>query len=94
MYRVLIVDDELPALRFVQSIIEKFSLDFQIAGTCTSGEAAIEFLQKEPVDLVITDISMHGITGIKLAKHIRATQPAIHTLIISGYPMKLSSTVV
>ena len=85
MYQVLIVDDELPALRFVQSIIEKFSDDYRIAGTCTSGEAAIAFLKEQPVDLVITDISMHGITGIELAKYVHENLPAAHTLIISGY---------
>ena len=38
MYRVLIVDDEMPALRFVQSIIERFATNFQVAGVATSGE--------------------------------------------------------
>ena len=37
MYRVLIVDDEMPALRFVQSIIERFATNFQVAGVATSG---------------------------------------------------------
>ena len=85
MYRVLIVDDELPALRFVQNIIEKYALGYQIAGTCTSGEQALEFLAQESIDLLITDISMHGISGIELAKHVRSTQPSAHLLIISGF---------
>ena len=85
MYRILIVDDELPALRFVQNIIEKYGTKYQIAGTCTSGEQALEFLNREPVDLLITDISMHGMSGIELAKHARALIPGIHILIISGY---------
>ncbi len=85
MYRVLLVDDELPALRFIQNIVEKFALNFQIAGTCTSGEQAVDFLQTNAVDLLITDISMHGITGIDLARQARALIPGIHILIISGY---------
>ena len=85
MYRVLIVDDELPALRFVQNIIEKFALGYQIAGTCTSGEQALEFLAANDIDLLVTDISMHGASGIELAKHLRATQPSAHVLIISGF---------
>ena len=85
MYRVLIVDDELPALRFVQNIIEKFVPGFQTAGTCTNGEQALEMLSSRPVDLLITDISMHGMSGIDLAKHARARLPGIHILIISGY---------
>ena len=85
MYRVLIVDDELPALRFIQSIIEKFAADYQILGTCTSGEQALEFLNGHAVDLLITDISMHGMSGIELARFAREKAPDIHILIISGY---------
>ncbi|MDO5422210.1 MAG: response regulator [Eubacteriales bacterium] len=85
MYRVLIVDDELPALRFVSSIIEKFSQSFKVAGTVSSGELALNFLQKQTVDLLITDISMHGMNGIELALAARRMQPNIHIVIISGY---------
>lgn len=85
MYRVLIVDDEMPALRFVRSIIEQFSKRFQVAGTAASGEQGLVFLQQNSIDLLITDISMHGMTGIDLALAARKMQPGIHIVIISGY---------
>ncbi len=85
MYRVLIVDDELPAQRFVRSIIEQYSTSYQVAGTASSGEQGLKFLQEHPVDLLITDISMHGMNGIELAQAARALQPNIHILIISGF---------
>ena len=85
MYRVLIVDDEMPALRFVRSIIEQFAKGFTIACTAASGEQGLEYLQKHSVELLITDISMHGMNGIELARAARALQPNIHIVIISGY---------
>lgn len=85
MYRVLIVDDEMPALRFVRSIIEQFAKGFQVACTAASGEQGLEYLQKHSVELLITDISMHGMNGIELARAARALQPNIHIVIISGY---------
>ena len=85
MYRVLIVDDEMPALRFVRSIIEQYAKNYQVAGTAASGEQGLLFLQQNTVDLLITDISMHGMNGIELAKAARALQPNIHIVIISGY---------
>lgn len=85
MYRVLIVDDEMPALRFVRSIIEQVSKDFHVTGVATSGEQGLAFLQEQPVDLLITDINMHGITGIELALRARKLVPNIHIVIISGY---------
>ena len=85
MYRVLIVDDEMPALRFVQSIIEQFAQNFQVVCTAASGEHGLQFLEQHPVDLLITDISMRGMNGIELAQSARALQPNIHIVIISGY---------
>ena len=85
MFRVLIVDDEIPAQRFVRSIIERFSASYQVVGTAASGEQALEILQREMIDLLITDISMHGMNGIELAQTARGIQPNIHIVIISGY---------
>lgn len=85
MYRVLIADDEMPALRFISSIVEQFSNGFHVTGTVSSGELALDFLQKNPVDLLLTDISMHGMNGIELARAAREIQPSIHIVIISGY---------
>ena len=85
MYRVLIVDDEMPALRFVRSIIEQFAKGFQVTCTATSGEQGLEYLQQHNVELLITDISMHGMNGIELSRAARALQPNIHIVIISGY---------
>lgn len=85
MYHVLIVDDEQPSIRFVRSIIEQFSQGFHVAGTASSSELALDFLQKHTVDLLITDISMQGMNGIELAQLARQLQPDIHIVIISGY---------
>lgn len=85
MYRVLIVDDEMPALRFVQSIIERFAKNFEVAGVATSGEQGFQLLEQQPFDLLITDIGMRGMNGIELAQAARAMQPNIHIVIISGY---------
>lgn len=85
MHRVLIVDDEMPALRFVRSIIEQNAEDFQVVGVATSGEQGLKYLQENFVDLLITDISMPGITGIELAQRARKLRPNVHIVIISGY---------
>lgn len=84
-YQVLLVDDELPALRFIQSIIEKYAPDFQVTHTCPSGEKAYEYLQSHAVDVLITDIAMQRMNGIELAKLARRLQQDIHIVVISGY---------
>lgn len=44
MYRVLIADDEMPALRFTRNIIQQFSSQFQVVDAVISGEAALKVL--------------------------------------------------
>ena len=85
MYRILLVDDEMPALRFLQAIIGKYAPDFSVCASYTNGAAALEYLGKYPVDLLITDISMDGMNGIELAQAAREARPDIHILILSGY---------
>ena len=85
MYKVLIVDDEMPALRYMQTIVEKYTPGFEIAASCTNGESALAHLQKEQIDLLITDISMPAMDGITLALKAREQQSDIHIIIVTGY---------
>ena len=84
-YSVLMVDDEMPALRFMQAIIDKYLPEFTVAEKVTTGAQALDYLHQRPVDLLITDISMPGMDGITLAKQARAMLPNLHIVIVSGY---------
>lgn len=84
-YSVLLVDDEMPALRFMQAIIDKYLPEFTVVEKVTTGAHALDYLHQRPVDLLITDISMPGMDGITLAKQARALLPDIHIVIVSGY---------
>ncbi|MBQ7867470.1 MAG: response regulator [Clostridia bacterium] len=85
MYKVLLVDDEVPALRFLQAIFEKYAHDFQVSAVCQSGEEALNYLQNNRVDLLLTDISMPGMDGIALAQQVRRHYPDMRMVIVSGY---------
>jgi two-component system response regulator YesN len=84
-YSTLLVDDEMPALRFMQAIIDKYLPEFTVVEKVTTGALALAYLHKHPIDLLITDISMPGMDGITLARQARALQPSIHIVIVSGY---------
>lgn len=86
MYNVLLVDDEMPALRLLQAIMEKYAEHFAVAQSCSGGKAALSFLKThDDIDLLLTDISMPDMDGIQLAKKARELRPNIHIVIISGY---------
>jgi len=53
--------------------------------TALSGEKALELLNKEEIDLIITDIKMPNMHGIDLIKKIRKIDANIPIVICSGY---------
>lgn len=85
MHKVLIVDNEMPALRYMQAIVEKYASGYEIIDSCTSGGAALDVLNREHVDLLLTDISMPAMDGITLALKARECKPDIHIMIVTGY---------
>jgi signal transduction histidine kinase len=52
----------------------------------SSGYRALEVLRSaEPVDIVVADHATPGMTGVRLAREIRAAWPALPVLIVSGF---------
>ncbi len=69
--RILIVEDERNVAHLISSALEYYN--YQIAGIVSSGEAAIEKVQKEDVDLVLMDIVLSTeMTGTEAAAVIKS----------------------
>jgi len=87
MYQILLVDDELPALRFLETIITKYTPAFTVAEQLRDGASALAWLKEHPsdADVLITDIRMPDMDGIALAKAARVLRKDLHIVIVSGY---------
>jgi signal transduction histidine kinase/CheY-like chemotaxis protein len=66
--RVLIVDDVEMNIKVAKGLMAPFKLQ---VGTCLSGLAAIELIQRQPYDLVFMDHMMPGMDGIEATEKIR-----------------------
>lgn len=80
--RILVVDDE-ESIRLVLSQV--LSDDGFKVIEAESGEAALELFQKQPFDLVITDIVMPGINGIELLAKIKELNSDAQVIIMTSY---------
>lgn len=78
--RILIVDDMLPVRKLLSDILE----ENYICTTAGSGEEALELIQTEKFNLVLSDIEMSGMNGIELISRIREISPEIVVVMISG----------
>lgn len=80
--KVLVVDDD--------PVIAK-SFDRVLSGkgyaviTARDGSEALRKLRDEKYDVVFTDIKMPGMSGIEVAERIKATQPWLPVVIVTGY---------
>lgn len=82
MEKILVVDDE-PSLREVLSIMLKRS-GYSVTSVNDGGQA-IELVQKEIFDLVITDLRMPKIDGMEVLKAVKSASPETVVLIITAF---------
>lgn len=80
--RILLVDDE-PLVR--ESIARMLSfLGYQVVSAASATEA-LNWLAKQPFDLVITDYAMPDMNGDVLGARMKSLNPGQPVLLISGY---------
>jgi two-component system, NtrC family, response regulator PilR len=80
MSAILVVDDD-DAIR--DTLYDLLSED-HLCHVAATAERALEWLAKDVYDVVLTDISMPGLSGVELLSHVRQNQPQTPVIIISG----------
>lgn len=81
-HRILLVDDH-PITRQGVAVLINQESDLEVIGEADSAPAAIAFLQKQPADLAIVDITLKTTNGIELLKHLRVLAPDMPVLVMS-----------
>ena len=82
-FRVLVVDDEEDFLETLVNRLEKRSID---ATGVTSGEKALEIMNKKLFDVVILDIKMPGgMDGIEALREMKKIQPLAEVILLTGH---------
>ena len=80
--RILCVDDEPNIVAALKRLFR--GSGYQVA-TATSGLEAIAYLERDPVDLVFSDMRMPGMDGTELLAQIRARWPSTARVLLTGY---------
>lgn len=82
VHKLLIVDDHQMFIDGIKSILRKQN-EFQVVAEALDGYAAMDILNKQVIDIVISDISMPGMSGIELTKKVKELYPNIKIIIVS-----------
>ncbi|MDC7287707.1 response regulator [Blautia schinkii] len=81
---ILIVDDE-PKIRNGLEKLLSSKEGWQVCGAFETASEALEYLEQNPVDVMITDIRMPGQSGLDLIQQLRDANRDIRIIILSGY---------
>ncbi len=86
MVRVIIIDDEFPARKLLSEYVSKLP-NLQLCGVCEDAVHAMDVLQKEEVDLILTDIQMPELSGLEFIKSLKKKPMVIFTTAYKEYAL-------
>ncbi len=86
--KILLVDDEKPILSMVEQLLKRFGYDVK---PYENSHDALSSFESNPLefDIVITDMTMPGITGDKLVTRIKSIRPEIPVILCTGFSEKI-----
>jgi len=82
MDTLLIIDDEKSLLEVLSMVFKKEGYEVKAAA---SGAEALEILNSNSVDLVITDIRMPHISGMEILQYVKGNMPEVPVIVITAY---------
>ncbi len=85
MIKILLVDDEVLAMEYLQNLIDWEKYGFCIAGCASSGKRALELYKVHRPQIVISDIKMIGMDGLELAMRLKRVNSNIVVILLSAY---------
>ncbi len=85
MYKLIIVDDEEEVRQGIIDKIDWAAFDFEVIGQAENGREALDIIEENVPDVVITDICMPLMDGLELAGVIRESFPTVKMVILTGF---------
>lgn len=79
-HRVVVVDDD----RLIRTLVADSVADLAQVEAVDSGEGALQVLREKPVDLVISDLTMPGMSGIELLDQVSRAHPGTEFVLLTA----------
>jgi len=85
MYKAVLVDDEKYDLEGLKQLIPWSELGIEVVCSENRSLAAMSYIDRHPIDILVTDIKMPVLTGLELSRKALDKNPGMKTIFISGY---------
>ncbi len=85
MIKLLIADNH-PITRKGLDVLFSASSDIKIVAEVDNGEAIMEYIKKNPVDIILTEADLPKLNGLTLLRYLKNDFPNVKTIVFSGQP--------
>jgi two-component system response regulator YesN len=85
MKKIMIVDDEILVRVGIKSIVDWGKYGYQVVGEAADGKEALSQIEKNPPDIVLTDLVMSPMDGFELIRQCKTRFPHIKFVVLSSY---------
>ncbi len=85
MLKLLIVDDEQNIRRGLQESVDWASIGIHKVFAAEDGQSALDIVEKEKINIIISDIKMPSMNGIELGLRVSNQYPNVAIILLSGY---------
>jgi CheY-like chemotaxis protein len=86
---ILVVEDNHEVGTFAETLLSELGHKVRRA---SSGEEALELARSQKFDVVLSDVVMPGMGGLKLAEILAAEQPALPVVLATGYSQEIAES--
>ena len=85
MIKLLIADNH-PIISKGLELLFSASSSIEIVGSVDDGEAILDFIKSNPVDIILTEVNFPKLNGLTVLRHLKTDYPDNKTIIFSGEP--------
>src|SRR5689334_21438769 len=79
---VLLAEDDTPSREIFHAVLDEAGYHVLDAA---DGKTALALLSNEPVDLLLTDVTMPGMSGIQLLERAKQLRPDLRAIVMTGH---------
>jgi DNA-binding NarL/FixJ family response regulator len=83
-YRILLGDDHELVLEGLRSLVEA-EPDMRVIATATNGRQVIDAVRRDPPDVVVMDLEMGEMNGLRCLEVIKRESPGVRVLVLTAY---------
>jgi two-component system response regulator YesN len=83
--KALLVDDEVNILKNLQAVIPWDTMDIDVVGAARNGEQALEIARSERPQIILCDIRMPVMDGIRFLEELRSFDAEAEVIMMTGY---------